>query len=531
MPGNQQDRSSTPRPGGHPGRRQFLAGLASTAAAGGLLAACGSAPAARPGAVPRKRYGGNLKAGLTGGSSSDTIDPHKALTYLDISRLQMLYSPLVQLDAQASTEYVLAESITPHNSASEWVIRLRPGITFHDGQDLTADDVIYTFRRIISGKFSGANALGPVDASGLKALDKLTVLVPMTSPYGSFTDQLAATWFLLYIVPAGFSPAKPNGTGPFTYQSFTPGQRSVFRRNPHYFKTGLPYGATMTLIDFPDTVSLQDALMTGQIHAAGTLSGPQVATLATTTGIRAVASQTGGITPFTMRTDQPPFNDVNVRQAMRLLVDRPQLIASALDGYGTLGSDVFSPYDPGFDHALRREQDVGQARFLLRKAGQENLSVQLVTSAIATATVAQATVLAEQAKAAGVTISLKTVDPGVLFGPGYLSWTFSQDYYGYNPYLAQVAQSMLPKAPFNETHERDPRYISLYHAANATTDPSRRRQIVTEMQQFDFAQGGYIVPAFIDFLDAYSTRITGYTAAKVGQPLSNFGYENFAFAT
>jgi peptide/nickel transport system substrate-binding protein len=121
-----------------------------------------------------------------------------------------------------------------------------------------------------------------------------------------------------------------------------------------------------------------------------------------------------------------------------------------------------------------------------------------VTSAIATATVAQA----EQAKAAGVTITLKTVDPGVFFGPGYLQWTFSQDYYGYNPYLAQVAQSMLPKASFNETHEHDPHYISLYNAANATTDPSRRRQIVTEMQQFDFAEGGYLIPAFIDFLDA-----------------------------
>jgi peptide/nickel transport system substrate-binding protein len=351
----------------------------------------------------------------------------------------------------------------------------------------------------------------------------------LTRPYGSFTDQLAASWFLLYIAPAGFTPARPNGTGPFLFHSFTPGQRSVFRRNPHYFKTRLPYADTITLIDFPDTTSLQDALMTGQIQAAGTLSGTQVATLATTAGIRTVASQTGGITPFTMRTDQPPFSDVRVRQAMRLLVDRPQLIASALDGYGSVGNDMFSPYDPDFDHALRREQDIPQARFLLRKAGQENLTVTLTTSAIATATVAQATVLAEQAKAAGVTITLSTVDPGVFFGPGYLHWTFAQDYYGYNPYLAQVAQSMLPTAPFNETHEHDPRYISLYNAANATTDPARRKQIVTEMQQLDFTSGGYIIPALIDFLDAYSTKISGYAPARVGQPLSNFGYENFAF--
>jgi hypothetical protein len=81
-----------------------------------------------------------------------------------------------------------------------------------------------TLRRILSQKLTGATPLGPVDAAGPKALDSHTVLVPMTSPYGSFLDQLAY-WYYLYIVPAGFNPAQPNGTGPFVYQSFTPGQR------------------------------------------------------------------------------------------------------------------------------------------------------------------------------------------------------------------------------------------------------------------------------------------------------------------
>src|SRR5260370_8466944 len=161
-----------------------------------------------------------------------------------------------------------------------------------------------------------------------------------------------------------------------------------------------------------------------------------------------------------MRTDQPPFNDVSVRQAMRLLVDRPQLIPSALDGYGTLASDVFSPYDPDFDHALRREQDIPQAKFLLKKVGREDLTVTLITSPIATATVAMATVLAEQAKAAGVTINLRNVPPGTFFGPDYLRWTFSQDFYSYAPYLAQVTLSILPTPPCHETHFPDPPYIS-----------------------------------------------------------------------
>jgi peptide/nickel transport system substrate-binding protein len=517
-----------------PGRRQFLRGMAGAGAlagAGSLLAACSSgspAPAASSSAATATKPGGALKVGLTGGSGSDTLDPHKGLTYLDTARAQSLYQPLLQLNTRAQSEFVLAEEISPHGSTSEWVIRLRPGITFHDGKPLTADDVIFTLNRLITGKLTGANSLGPIDVKGLKKLDKLTVQVPMTSPYGSFLDQLAY-WYYLYIVPVGFNPAKPNGTGPFKYQSFTPGQRSVFVKNPNYWKSGLPYVDSVTIIDFSDSTSLQNALTTGVIHGAGALEGPQIAALKSAGGVTTVTSRTGAITPFTMRVDQAPFNDVNVRQAMRLLVGRPQLVDSALDGYANAGSDVFSPYDPNFDTSLHRVQDIAQAKSLLKKAGHENLTVQLVTSPVATGTVAMSTVLQQQARAAGVTINLKQVDPTTFFGPNYLHWTFSQDFYNYSPYLAQVAQSMLPTSPFNETHWSLPHYIDLYKQANATANTETRKAIEHEMQMIDFTQGGYIIPAFIDALDAYSTKITGYSAARVGQPLSDFDFEHFSF--
>jgi peptide/nickel transport system substrate-binding protein len=516
------------------GRRQFLRGVAATGALagpGGLLAACGpgssGSPAASPSAGARRR-GGSLKVGLTGGSGSDTLDPHKGLTYLDTARAQSLYQPLLQLNTRAQTEFVLAEEISPHGSTSTWVIRLRKGITFHDGKPLTADDVIFTLRRILKGKLTGATPLGPIDAGGLKGLDSHTIQVPMTSPYGSFLDQLAY-WYYLYIVPAGFDPNKPNGTGPFKYSSFTPGQRSVFVKNPDYWKPGLPYVDTLTIIDFSDSASLQNALTTGVIHGAGALEGPQIAALASSSAVRTVKSHTGAITPFTMRVDQAPFSDVNVRQAMRLLVNRQQLINSALDGNAVAAADVSSPYDPSYNRSLHRDQDIAQAKSLLKKAGKENLTVQLVTSPVATGTVSMATVLAQQARAAGVTINLKTVDPTTFFGPNYLRWTFSQDFYNYSPYLAQVAQSLLPTSPFNETHWGQPHYVSLYKQANATANPGLRKEIEHEMQMIDFTQGGYIIPAFIDALDAYSTKITGYAAARVGQPLSDFDFEHFSF--
>ncbi len=535
------DHSAAPRPAEGLGRRQFLRGVAGAGAlagAGGLIGGCGgsSAPGAQhlTGASRPARHGGNLRLGLTGGSSSDTVDPHKSLTYIDTSRLQSLYQPLVQLNNQAEVEYVLAESITAHGgSLSQWVIRLRPGVTFHNGQDFSAADVLYSFQRVYSNGFTGKLGLGPIDLAATKALDKLTVLVQLTKPFSSFVEQLAAFWYNLYIAPAGLNPARPVGTGPFVYHSFTPGQRSVFTRNPHYWKSGLPYVDTLTIIDFSDNTTLQDALATGAIDGAGALDGPQIASLATTGGVRTVVSHSGEIIPFTMRVDQAPFNNVNVRQAMRLLTDRPQLIDSALDGYGTVANDLFSPFDPDFDHSLVRpaQGDIPQARYLLKKARQENLTVSLTTSAVATGTVAMATVLAAQAKAAGVTIKINNVPAGTFFGPNYLKWAFGQDYYNYYPYLSQVAESMLAGSPFNETHTSNPHYTNLYDQANATADPALRKEILHQMQVFDFTEGGYIIPAYIDVLDAYRDRLTGYTAGKVGQPLSNFDFEHFAFAS
>ena len=514
-------------------RRQLIVRAAalglSTTAIGALLAACGTTNAATPSSA-KPRRGGELRAGLSGGSSSDTLDPHQGLTYLDTARANQIYNPLLKLNAAAQTEMVLAEEISPHGSTSEWIIRLRQGVTFHDGKDLTADDVIFTFQRILNPKspLTGATPLGPVDLKNLKKMDNRTVVVPMTSPYGSFIDQLSY-WYYLYIVPVGFDPAKPNGTGPFKYQSFTPGQRSTFVRNGNYWKPGLPYLDTVTIIDFADNASLQNALVSNQVDAVGALEGAQLKALSTNPNVRTVASQTGSITPFTMRVDQAPFNDARVRQAFRFMVNRPQLISAGLDNYAFVGADVSSPYDPDYDSGLHRAQDIPQAKSLLKAAGHENLVVELVTSAVATGTVQMATVLAQQAKQAGVTINLKVVDPSTFFGPSYLSWTFSQDFYNFSPYLAQVAQSLLPTSPFNETHWSDDHYVALYTEANATLDAGKRRQVEHEMQQIDFTKGGYIIPCFIDSLDAYSSKLTGYGAAKVGQPLSLFDFEHFAF--
>ena len=110
---------------------------------------------------------------------------------------------------------------------------------------------------------------------------------------------------------------------------------------------------------------MQNALTTGAIDAAGGIEGPQIAALAGNPSVKTVVSKTGAITPFTMRVDVAPFNDVKVRQALRLLVDRQQLIESALDGFATVAADVFSPFDPNYP-GFTRQADIPQAKSLLK---------------------------------------------------------------------------------------------------------------------------------------------------------------------
>ena len=525
-------------------RRTFLRSAMAGGAAlatGGLLEACGSSSSGHStssstAATGTPKSGGSLRVGLTGGSSSDTLNPfYGGITAIGTARAQQLYQPLVQLSNEAQLQYVLAEEIVPDGSTTNWHITLGKGVTYHAGKPFGADDVLDTLRTILNPKkpLGGAEVLSPVDLKGLKKVDEHTVGVPMTSPFGSFPEQLASFWYFLYIAADGWTQKdKPNGTGPFRYQSFTPGQQSVFVRNENYWKPGLPHLDSVTIIDFNDPTAVQNALVSKAIDATGQLSGAQMKILQHTPGIVAVPSATGAIEPFTMRVDRAPFNDVNVRQAMRTLINRPEFIATTLDGFGTVAADVTSPYDPDYDSSLHREQDIPLAKSLLKKAGYDgNLKVTLDTSlAINSSALNMATVLKQQASAAGVTININQVSPGSFFGPNYYTKApFTQIYYDYSSYLAQVAQTFLPTSPFKETHFDNPRYTKLYAEANRTESASVRKEILHEMQHIDFTEGGYIIPCFVDSLDAYSAKLTGYEKGKVGEPLGNFNFEDYAF--
>src|SRR5262249_51349327 len=238
-----------------------------------------------------------------------------------------------------------------------------------------------------------------------------------------------------------------------------------------------------------DETSQLNALTSNQADMVNQLSSAAGRTLQAS-GAKVVISNGGGWVPFTMRTDVAPFNDVRVRQAMRLLVDRPQMLNAVFGGHGTAGNDVSSRYDPSYNTSLpQRQHDPGHARALLKAAGHANLHVQLVSAPIAQGASGCAQVLVQQAKAAGVTISLRQVTVTQFYGPQYLKWPFAQDFSFYQYYLPSAAQFFVPNGPYNECHYNNPRYTSLFNQALKIVDPAKRYPIIHEMQLLDFTDG------------------------------------------
>ncbi|MFD1049229.1 ABC transporter substrate-binding protein, partial [Kibdelosporangium lantanae] len=244
----------------------------------------------------------------------------------------------------ASIELVLGESLTPSADARVWTLKLRQGVQFHNGKIVDADDVIFSLRRIVdpAAPGIGATGLSMLDAAALRKVDATTVEIPLRYPYSVLDDQLAQ--YMMGIVPVGFDKANPVGTGPFRFQDFTAGSRSTFVRFDDYWRArALP--DQLVIIDFPDDTAKVNSLLSGQIDCLDNLPTSQI-DVVKAAGHQVMISETASWTPFTMRVDTGPFTDVRVRQAFRLIVDRPQMVAQALNGQGRIGNDMYAPFDP-----------------------------------------------------------------------------------------------------------------------------------------------------------------------------------------
>ena len=178
---------------------------------------------------------------------------------MDIARAVNVYERLMDYDGESHVVPKLALSIEPNKTATQWVIKLRKGVTFHDGSPLTPEDVIYSLHRIMTGKGTeGRPGLSMVDPRGLKKLDASSVLVKLLFPYSDLVSQLALR--PMAIIKAGTTTFTTlNGTGPFKFQSAVPGQLEKYVANPNYWVSGHPYVDAVELHDIEDSTARLNA--------------------------------------------------------------------------------------------------------------------------------------------------------------------------------------------------------------------------------------------------------------------------------
>lgn len=518
---NPEDRGLTRREGL---RASLAAGAVLTA---GGLAACGgsSSPSTGTGTstgtstsagTPKK--GGTLQLGLLG-STADTLDAHigTASTGASPQYALQLYDGLTQFDHDFVPHLSMAEEFTVAPDAMSWTARLKQGLEFHNGKTVTADDLIFSIQRIINPKNGASDfaQLQSIDPKGLKKLDnrtvKMNLLYPDVSLYTAFAKYASG------IVPVGYDPKNPVGSGAFKFVSFNPTQRVEFARNPNFWRTGTPYLDNLTWIAFSDQTALGNALASNAIDGAAGLAPTQLQLAKSNPNLNTLLQQSGAWDTITMRVDIPQFKDVRVRQAMKLMVDREQFISQVYGGNGKVGNDLPSFQDPLYDHSIpQRTQDLEQAKSLLKAAGAQNLKATIVTRDDSPFLVPSAQVFAQQAKAVGANIQVQQLDPGTYYSKVYAKPPLSQDYFFTAVIWQAIAYAWLPGAPYNETHWTDPATTKLIKTARGTTDFSKRKELMAQAQKNMWSEGGWLLWGFTGYATALSNKFTGMVKDLAG---------------
>ncbi|MFT3851254.1 MAG: ABC transporter substrate-binding protein [Ilumatobacteraceae bacterium] len=332
------------------------------------------------------------------------------------------------------------------------------------------------------------------------------------------------------MVPPGFNLDNPVGTGPFVYKSFDPGQQSVFTANPDWWGDDGPWVDELVIKDIEDDTARVNALIAGQVHAISSLPYSQVKIIESTAGLQAVINdQATTFNFFFFRTDLEPFNDTRVLQALKLVLDREEIINQAVSGYARVGNDVFGIADPGYDHSLpQRIQDIDAAKKLLAEAGQSDLSFEMVVAPIGLGMVEACEVFVTQAAKAGITVTLNQVDSGTLFGAQYLSWPAGVDIGTGTGVITSASLINARGAGWNVSHFDHAEYNEVYEKARATLDLDERNKLVAQMCRIMYDEDGIIIPFFPYVIDAASTKTTGWTTWKGGVLLNDGHLERIA---
>ncbi len=473
------------------------------------------------------RRGGTLRVGMAGGSTTESLDPATFDdVFVQMTSLGFLRNPLVEIDHKGNAVPELAESWEAVPNAGRWVINLRKGVEFHNGKTMDADDVIYSINYHKDPKRASQVKTLVETIAEIKKDGPNRIIVDLTAPNADFPFILASQ--RLPIVPNGTTDFQDGmGTGGYQLEQYEPGVRVLAKRNPNYWKKNRAHFDSVDITFMSDVTARTTALMTGQVDVINKPDRKTAHLLGKAPKLQLINVPGGLLYTFPMLCDTAPFDNNDVRMAIKHSVNRQQLLDTILHGYGSLGND--HPIAPTVKYSAsdlpQRQYDPDKAAFYLKKAGMQDFEFNLHTSDAAFAGAVDAAQLWQQdALKAGMKIKVikepndgywdnvwnkKPWSSAFWFARATADWIFTQTY--------------AAGAPTNDMHWKHGRFNELLVEARAELDQGKRGELYGEMQRIVRDEGGVVIPCIANMVDAASKKL------KFENPAGNLELDGLRF--
>ncbi len=491
-------------------RRDFLG----RAAALGIAAPLASQMLARAAQAQTPRKGGDLVMGLNGGASTDSLDPASFASPVPYTFGKCWGETLVETHPDDGTAVpVLAESWEASSDAKTWSFRIRKGVTFHNGKEMTVEDVVQTLKRH-SDEDTKSGALGILRTIGQNFRADGDNLVVELENGNADLPLLLSDYHLMIQPNGGFDePDAGIGTGPYKVEVNEPGVRHVATRVEDHWREDVGFVDSIEVVVINDDTARVSALTTCKVHVINRVSPKTVHLVERAPGVKVNNIAGKGHYVFIMHIDTPPFDNNDLRMALKLAMPREEMVDKILQGYGTVGNDF--PINAGYpyfpDSIPQRELDLDKAKFHYEKSGHDGTPITLRTADAAFPGAVDAAVLFQQScKQAGIPIDVKR-EPN----DGYWSnvWNvqpFSTSYWSGRPTQDQMyTVAYHSEADWNDTRWKREKFDKMLLEARAELDDERRKELYTEMATMLRNEGGLILPMFNDFIDASTDKLQG----------------------